>query len=195
MCIFVCVIRIIMKYYIPLLGLVAICACGPANKTSVSSKMDEEVNVGYGTMSRKDVGYAIDKVQIDEKVISSYNNIADYLRSRVAGLEVNPNGTIQIRGRNSINSPTEALVLVDNTPCSDINTINPMDIQSVEVLKDGSAAIYGVRGSNGVVLITTKGGFEKKQAEKEALAAERKAQKEAKKAEREAKKATRKQNQ
>ena len=191
MFIFVSVNRIIMKRFIPLLGLVAICACGPTVQTPVSSKMDEEVNVGYGTMARKDVGYSIDKVQIDEKVVSSYSNIADYLRSRVAGVEVNPNGTIQIRGRNSINSPTEALVLVDNMVCSDINTINPMDIQSVEVLKDGSAAIYGSRGANGVVLITTKGGFEKKQAQKQALAAERKAKKEAKKAEKEAKKASR----
>ena len=172
------------KYFISLVSLVAICACGPANQTRVTSRMDEEVNVGYGTMSRQGVGYAIDKVQVDNTVISSYTNIAEYLRGRVAGLEVNPNGTIQIRGKNSLNSPTEALVLADNIPCADINTINPMDIQSVEVLKDGSASIYGSQGANGVVLITTKGSFEKKKAEKEAQ-----------KAKREAKKATRKQNQ
>lgn len=172
------------KYFISLVSLVTICACGPANQTHVASRMDEEVNVGYGTMSRQGVGYAIDKVQVDNTVISSYTNIAEYLRGRVAGLEVNPNGTIQIRGKNSLNSPTEALVLVDNIPCADINTINPMDIQSVEVLKDGSASIYGVQGANGVVLITTKGSFEKKKAEKEAQ-----------KAKREAKKAARKQNQ
>lgn len=172
------------NHFIPIVGLVAICACGPTNQTRVSSRMDEEVNVGYGTMSRQEIGYAIDKVQVNETVISSYSNIAEYLRGRVAGLEVNPNGTIQIRGKNSLNSPTEALVLVDNTPCSDINSINPMDIHSVEVLKDGSAAIYGSQGANGVVLITTKGNFEKKQAVKEAQ-----------KAKRDAKKATRKQNQ
>ena len=172
------------KYFISLVSLVTICACGPANQTRVASRMDEEVNVGYGTMSRQGVGYAIDKVQVDNTVISSYTNIAEYLRGRVAGLEVNPNGTIQIRGKNSLNSPTEALVLVDNIPCADINTINPMDIQSVEVLKDGSASIFGVQGANGVVLITTKGNFEKKKAEKEAQ-----------KAKREAKKAARKQNQ
>ena len=172
------------KYFISLVSLVTICACGPANQTRVASRMDEEVNVGYGTMSRQGVGYAIDKVQVDNTVISSYTNIAEYLRGRVAGLEVNPNGTIQIRGKNSLNSPTEALVLVDNIPCTDINTINPMDIQSVEVLKDGSASIYGVQGANGVVLITTKGSVEKKKAEKEAQ-----------KAKREAKKAARKQNQ
>ena len=180
------------KFLLPLVSLVAICSCGPANKTPVASRMDEEVNVGYGTQSRQKTGFSIDKVQVDERVVSSYTNIAEYLRGRVAGLEVNSNGTIQIRGKNSINSPSEALVLVDNLPCADINTINPMDIQSIEVLKDGSASIYGVRGSGGVVLITTKGNYEKKKAEAEALAAERKALKEAKKAEREAKKATRK---
>ena len=183
------------KFFIPLVSLVAICACGPANQTHVTSRMDEEVNIGYGTQSRQKMGFAIDKVQVDERLVSSYTSIAEYLRGRVAGLEVNPNGTIQIRGKNSINSPTEALVLVDNSPCSDINTINPMDIQSVEVLKDGSTAIYGVQGANGVVLITTKGSFEKKQAEKEALVAKRKALKEAQKAKREAKKANREQNQ
>ena len=183
------------KFFIPLVILVAICACGPANQTQVTSQMDEEVNVGYGAMSRQRIGFAIDKVQVDERAISSYTNIAEYLRGRVAGLEVNPNGTIQIRGKNSINSPTEALVLVDNSPCTDINTINPMDIQSIEVLKDGSASIYGVQGTNGVVLITTKGNFEKKKVEKESLVAEHKAMREARKAEREAKKATRKQNQ
>ena len=169
------------KYFISLVSLVTICACGPANQTRVASRMDEEVNVGYGTMSRQGVGYAIDKVQVDNTVISSYTNIAEYLRGRVAGLEVNPNGTIQIRGKNSLNSPTEALVLVDNIPCADINTINPMDIQSVEVLKDGSASIYGVQGANGVVLITTKGSFEKKKAEKEAQKAKSDAKKAARK--------------
>ena len=183
------------KYFISLVSLVAICACGPANQTHVTSRMDEEVNIGYGTQSRQKMGFAIDKVQVDERLVSSYTSIAEYLRGRVAGLEVNSNGTIQIRGKNSINSPSEALVLVDNVPCADINTINPMDIQSIEVLKDGSASIYGVRGTGGVVLITTKGNFEKKKAEAEALSAERKALKEAKNAEREVKKATRKQNQ
>ena len=74
------------KFIIPLLSLVTICACGPANQTQVTSRMDEEVNVGYGTMSRQRIGYAIDKVQVDETVISSYTSIAEYLRGRVAGL-------------------------------------------------------------------------------------------------------------
>ena len=175
---------------IPLLllaGLLA-CTCGPGNQLPVASPLDEEVNVGYGTMSRKDVTYSVDKVKVDERVVSTYSNISDYLRGRVAGVIVNPNGTIQIRGVNSINSATEALILVDGAPYNDINSLNPNDIQSVEVLKDASAAIYGSRGANGVVLITTKKGYIEAQEQKAAKDSLRAAQKAARKAERELKK-------
>ncbi len=161
-----------------ILTLAALCACGPGTQTPVASPMDEEVNVGYGTMARKDLGYAVDKVKVDENVIASYSSITDYLQGRVPGVEIDASGRIQIRGKNSINSPTEPLVLVDGAECRDIKSINPMDIKSVEVLKDASAAIYGSRGANGVILITTKGGFEMKQA----MEAERKAQRKARKA-------------
>ena len=184
-----------MRKLLPLfLGLAAVCACGPAGTMPADSRTEEEVNVGYGTVSRKELGFSVDKVKVNENVVSSYTSIAEYLRSRVAGLEINPNGTIQIRGKNTILGPSEALILVDNMPCSNINDINPMDVQSVEVLKDGSASIYGMQGANGVVLITTKGAVEKKKAEAEARKAEQEALKAARKAEKEARKAARKQN-
>lgn len=182
-----------MKRAVIFLNLLALaCACGPGTQMPVASPMDEEVNVGYGTMARKDLGFAVDKVKIDENVIASYSNITEYLRGRVPGVEINGNGKIQIRGKNSINSPTDALVVVDGVECSDINTINPRDIQSVEVLKDASAAIYGSRGANGVVLITTKGGFQRKQAQEAEQKAQREAEKAARQAAREARKAARK---
>ena len=177
-----------------ILILAAVCACGPGNQLPVASPMDEEVNVGYGTTARKDLGYAVDKVKVDENVISSYSNITEYLRGRVPGVEVAPNGSIQIRGKNSINSPTEALVLVDGAECRDLRSINPRDIQSIEVLKDASAAIYGSRGANGVVLITTKAFYETKQSEEAERKAQREAAQAARKAEREARKAARKAN-
>ena len=59
------------KFLLLLVSLVAICSCGPANKTPVASRMDEEVNVGYGTQSRQKTGFSIDKVQVDERVVSS----------------------------------------------------------------------------------------------------------------------------
>ena len=169
-----------------------ICACGPGTHTPAASPMDEEVNVGYGTMSRKDLGYAVDKVKIDENVISSYSNILEYLQGRVPGVEIDAGGRIQIRGKNSINSPTEPLILVDGVECRDIKSINPRDVRSVEVLKDASAAIYGSRGANGVILFTTKAGFEMKQAMEAERKAQREAEQAARKAKREARKAARK---
>ena len=171
-----------------LIAAATLCACGPANQTPVASPMDEDVNIGYGTMSRKDLGFAVNKVNVDEQVVSSYSNIAEYLRSRVPGVEINERGGIRIRGNNSIAAPSDALIVVDGVICDDINSVNPMDIQSVEVLKDGSTSIYGSRGGNGVVLITTKSGFEKKQAEIEAQKAAREAQRAARKAARQEKK-------
>jgi TonB-dependent SusC/RagA subfamily outer membrane receptor len=139
-------------------------------------------------MPRKDLGFSGGKVDVDPNVVSSYTSIAEYLRGRVAGVEVNPNGTIQIRGKNSIESSSDALIVVDGSIINDINSINPADVQSVEVLKDGSAAIYGSRGGNGVVLITTKSGYQRKEEEAAARKAEIEARKAARKAAREEKK-------
>ncbi len=179
-----------MKHCFIALALLAVLnACGPSSKTpAVPSRMDEDVNIGYGSMSRKDLGFAVDKVEVDNNLISSYSSIAEYLRGRVPGVEVNERGGIRIRGNNSIIGPTDALIVVDGVICEDINSVNPNMIQSVEVLKDGSSSIYGMRGANGVVLITTKAAFEKSQAELEARRAAKEAEKEARKAARKAKK-------
>ena len=179
-----------MKHcFITLALLAVLSACGPSSKTpAVPSRMDEDVNIGYGSMSRKDLGFAVDKVEVDNNLISSYSSIAEYLRGRVPGVEVNERGGIRIRGNNSIIGPTDALIVVDGVICEDINSVNPNMIQSVEVLKDGSSSIYGMRGANGVVLITTKAAFEKSQAELEARRAAKEAEKEARKAARKAKK-------
>ena len=76
----------------------ALCACGTARQaTGSSSQSDEEVNIGYGSLKREEVGFAVDKVKIKEDVVTSYTSIAEYLRGRVAGVEINPNGTVQIR--------------------------------------------------------------------------------------------------
>ena len=165
-------------------------ACGSASKVTDKKKVantdpqDEEVEIGYGTATRKDVGFDVNKVKVDEVTVQSYTSIADYLRSRVPGIEVNPNGSIKIRGQQALMGPSEALVVVDEVICDNINTINPNHVHSVQVLKDGSASIYGSRGGNGVVLITTKMAYEAQQAKIEA----KKAEKEARKAEKAAKK-------
>lgn len=126
--------------------------------------------VGYGTQKSKNVTGAIAKVtadQLDEKPV---NRIDHAMVGKLAGVQVQETSglpgqayKIKVRGVNSINNASDPLYVVDGFPISgDLNSINPGDIQSIEVLKDAaSAAIYGSRGSSGVVLITTKTGTSK----------------------------------
>jgi len=92
---------------------------------------------------------------------SQYSNIYDLIKGRFAGVQV-VNGEIIIRGVNSINSSSAALIVVDGVPVdgSVLNSIPPVQVKSVNVIKDGSSAIYGSRGANGVVLIETRRGNE-----------------------------------
>ena len=78
------------------------------------------------------------------------------------GIQVRPDNTIVIRGVGTFMASTDPLVLVDGVEIGDISTINPHDVYSVDVLKDASTAIYGVKGANGVILITTKVGQQAK---------------------------------
>ena len=181
--------------YIPLA--LVITACGSAKKVSsidgesYNAFQDEKIQIGYGSTTRQDLGFAVNKVDVDETTIRSYDSIAEYIRSRVPGVEVNPNGSVQIRGQQMLTGPAEALIVVDGVICENINTVNPNQIHSVQVLKDGgSTAIYGNRGGNGVVLITTKMAYKQEQERKAAQKAER----QARKAEKEAKKAAKKKN-
>ncbi len=97
--------------------------------------------------------------------MAASGNILQALQGRVAGVQVTPDGTggfnIQIRGPNSLSGGTAPLLLIDGVPMSDLsaaNTINPNDVESIEVLKGTSAAIYGVQGANGVIAIYTRRG-------------------------------------
>lgn len=122
---------------------------------------DPSVNVGYGTIKKKNLTTAVSSVEVDDRSMSSYGDIGEYLSGRVPGLVVFKSGgsyRFQIRGATTISdASTEPLVLVDGVETTDISSLNPHDIKSVEVLKDTAAsAIYGSRASCGVVLITTK---------------------------------------
>lgn len=131
-------------------------ACGSYHPTP---KDDVQVDIGYGTTKKKNLTTSVSKVDINDKEISGYSNMYDYLRGKVPGVNVIGKGAnvkIQIRGINSINCPTDPLILVDGIEVSDLNMINPNDVKSVSVLKDASASMYGSRGANGVILITTK---------------------------------------
>ncbi|HKI44670.1 MAG TPA: TonB-dependent receptor plug domain-containing protein [Balneolales bacterium] len=132
-----------------------------------SLKLHESIlqNIGYGYQKRDHVTGSISSVNISSLQSAPYSNLAEYLIGRVPGVLVskdpsNPNGyRIQIRGVNSINFQGEPLFVIDGMPVSAESALtmtDPQDIASVDVIKDGTAAIYGTRGANGVILITTK---------------------------------------
>lgn len=128
-----------------------------------SQLLEETVVVGYGTQRKKDLSGAI--AQVKGEVLNEYStlSVANALQGRVAGVEISQlNGQpgagmqVRIRGANSIKGSNDPLWIIDGFP-GDINMINTSDIESVEVLKDASAtAIYGSRGANGVVIVTTR---------------------------------------
>lgn len=133
----------------------------------VSKDMEEIVVVAYGTSRRSSITGSVSTInneQIENRQVSS---LSKALEGQVPGLQsVSSSGqpgtdaAIRIRGIGSINASSEPLYVVDGNPYSgDINAINPNDIQSISVLKDAaSSALYGSRGANGVIIITTKSG-------------------------------------
>lgn len=131
-----------------------------------SQQLDEVVVVGYGTQKKSDLTGALTSVSSKDYEKQPVTRIDQALQGRSAGVQVNQvSGApgagfkIRIRGTNSINGSNEPLYVIDGIAVSDINAINVNDIKSMEILKDASAtAIYGSRGANGVVLVTTKKG-------------------------------------
>nr|WP_295925084.1 TonB-dependent receptor [uncultured Dyadobacter sp.] len=128
--------------------------------------LNEVVVVGYGTQRKSDVTGSLTSITTDQFREQPVNRLDQILQGRASGVQVtsasgSPGGDvrIRIRGANSINSDNSPLYVVDGFVGADFNNINPEDIASLEVLKDASAtAIYGSRGSNGVIIITTKTG-------------------------------------
>lgn len=135
--------------------------------TEESQELDEVIVVGYGTQKKGDVTTAITSVStkdLDERPVTS---AAQAIQGRAAGVQVvQPSGqpgaglSVRIRGNTSISASNDPLYVVDGVPVQDINGLAPTDIQDMQILKDASsAAIYGSRAANGVVLITTKQGL------------------------------------
>jgi TonB-linked SusC/RagA family outer membrane protein len=133
-----------------------------------SSSLTDVVVVGYGSQKKKDVTTAIASIKASDLENQPINNAAEAMVGKMAGVQVSqgsgaPGGalSIKVRGVGTITAGSSPLYVIDGVPISNdnINTLNTNDIASIEVLKDASsAAIYGSRGSNGVVLITTKQG-------------------------------------
>lgn len=127
--------------------------------------MDEVVVIGYGTQRKGDVTSAISSVKAEDFTVGKVGDAADLIKGKVAGLTIakgsgdpNATSTIRLRGVISVNGSTTPLILIDGVE-GDLGTVAPENIEAIDVLKDASAAaIYGTRGANGVILITTKTG-------------------------------------
>lgn len=133
--------------------------------TETAFDMDEVVVIGYGTAAVKDVTGTIAVVKADDITKQAVSNVGQALQGKVAGLQVSNDGapgsspTIRIRGLGTVSSNANPLYVVDDVFVDDISFLSPNQIESVTVLKDASsAAIYGVRAANGVIIITTKSG-------------------------------------
>ena len=133
--------------------------------------LDEVVVVGYGVQRKSDVTGALTRVNEEQLNNRPVSNAIEALQGKAAGVDITTSerpgtlGSIRIRGNRSINASNEPLYVVDGVPLSSggIESLNSRDIESIDILKDASStAIYGSRGANGVVLITTKRGKEGK---------------------------------
>lgn len=132
-----------------------------------TTEADEVVVVGYGQQSKSDLTGSVSSVEPDDIARVSSNSITESLQGKIAGVQITPEdgspgaqSTVRIRGVGTLNDASP-LYVVDGNLTDDISNISSRDIESVEVLKDASAtAIYGSRGANGVIIITTKSGEE-----------------------------------
>tara|TARA_R110002126_G_scaffold291415_1_gene452227 strand:- start:10196 stop:13084 length:2889 start_codon:yes stop_codon:yes gene_type:complete len=132
-----------------------------------AEQLDEIVVVGYGTTTIKDATGSVEAITAKDMTKGNIVTAENLISGRVAGVNITTSGApgsgseIRIRGGSSLNASNDPLIVIDGLPLSgiDLNSINPNDIESFSVLKDASAtAIYGARGANGVIIITTKKG-------------------------------------
>ena len=121
-------------------------------------KPADSLNVGYGHVTKDKNASAVSR--LDKKSnMASYSNIGEYIKGKVPGVMVYQDGDsfrYNIRGAGSVNGPTDPLLLVDGIEVDNFDSILPSDVESVDVIKDASAAIYGMKGAAGVIMITTK---------------------------------------
>ena len=143
------------------------------NQTSLNITLTEDVEslsevvvIGYGSVKKSDLTGSVSSLQSDDFNQGAQTSANQLIQGRSAGVQITqssaqPGGgfSVRVRGATSIGAGNEPLYVIDGLPAAPINALNPSDIQSIEVLKDASAtAIYGSRGANGVILITTKQG-------------------------------------
>lgn len=129
-------------------------------------QLEDVVVVGYGTQEQREITSSVTSISSEEFNQGNISEPTKLLQGKVPGLSIyqkggdpNSNPTIRLRGISTVGANTEPLVVVDGVSGASLDNVDPNDIESIDVLKDGSAAaIYGTRGSSGVILVTTKKG-------------------------------------
>ncbi|MCF0176112.1 MAG: TonB-dependent receptor [Bacteroidales bacterium] len=157
------------------LGLKTVTSTVTQNSTVLNITMEEDaeyleevVVVGYGTTKKRDLAGSVASIKTENVKAGVISSPAEVLRGRAAGVYVHqasfePGGgiSVRVRGASSISSENEPLYVIDGLQCDNATNVSPQDIESIEILKDAaSTSIYGARGANGVVIITTKSGTE-----------------------------------
>ncbi|MDQ1296246.1 MAG: hypothetical protein QG611_224 [Bacteroidota bacterium] len=125
------------------------------------SEGEEEVNIGYGTMKRKNMTNQVERIDGTNKKYSAYTSIYDMLQGEIPGVQVSGK-SISIQGVSSFTLTDEPLFVVDGMVVSSIDDVQPIMVKSIEVLKGPAASIYGSRGANGVIMITLIGASDNK---------------------------------
>src|SRR5690606_14672623 len=133
---------------------------------SDSQLLDEVVVIGYGTQRRRDLTGAVSSINAEDIARTSSSNAMQAMQARVPGLDIQQSDgqagagvRLNLRGNRSISASNSPLILVDGIEYGSTLDINPSDIESMDILKDASStAIYGTKGANGVIIITTKRG-------------------------------------
>lgn len=146
---------------------IVLTGCASSESTRITppkGEEGEEINIGYGTLEKRMITGAVETVDVEAALKQPVARVSDILRGRVSGVIVTegPGGTVQVRIRDARRRGTGPLYVIDGMPVTPdpggaLPWLNPQDIASITVLKDAAAAaIYGMRGANGVILITTK---------------------------------------
>ena len=130
-----------------------------------SKVLNDVVVIGYGSTTKKELTGSVTSMKKDDLNPGTFTNAMGMLQGKVAGLQIiNPNGAdptakyeVLLRGTNTLSAGQGPLIIIDGVAGADIRNINFQEVESIDVLKDGSAAaIYGTRGTNGVIIVTTK---------------------------------------
>ena len=126
--------------------------------SQITDPDEEAVNIGYGTVKQKDLISTVNKINASRNNQAAYSNIYDMISGTVPGVRVNGNSINIQESASFVGASTQPLFVVDGMVVSDISSISPAQVKSIEILKGAAAAIYGSRGANGAILITLRNG-------------------------------------